>query len=1121
MTKKIDALINGVSAKTLKEFCTAKANTTGGDAEFIPLPDGVIKRYSANRDIFRGGSHKRFESVEEVGYFKHLGMFVFFVMLRPGHELSERSCRRLQFDFACDLLKYVDWTDQQSFTGWLTHKGVMMAPKVSEGLFVFADSAGNFRFSYIENIKSAADEKRRRFRRFTFYVTSGKDSASGTSDGRSNRTFIDRMKMPWSNRAALSEAFSVQALSDEFFEEYKRIYEKFVGFCMKPSVKKQFTDRGFSDDKFIRDYVKKLMGRLVFLHFLEKKLWLGVPEGGRWGEGDANYLRNLFNAKKVQKAFKDNFLDKVLEPLFFGSLNERRPDDVADAILSPNKVEKVRIPYLNGGLFEGDFDRPDGHRGIDSTNIPFPDDYFEDLFDTFDSFNFTIDENGPEDAEVGVDPEMLSRIFENLLEDNKDKGAFYTPKEIVDYMCKESLIAYLGETPAVRELVENYSSNDGLADKFSDGEKAALLEKLSKVKICDPAIGSGAFPMGMLAILARLRLRLEGKEENSANIVALKKEIIQNNIYGVDIEAGAVDIARLRFWLSIVVDENEPIPLPNLDYKIMQGNSLLESYGGVDLSHVLDGGGTTVKTRGKNKGKKKAEFWQTEFAFDAKAAVDEIVRDKAQLFDTTDHEVKARLVARINGNVKAYISHKLPSSSPYAATIPDGPNPNFMLWHLYFSEVFKDGGFDIVIGNPPYISAKEYSKIISDDEKSLLKRTYKTAHGACDVYILFFELCMNVIKDGGVLNLITPNKYLSAKYGKALREFFVENDSVRKVVDVSQFAVFKKAKVYPVVSLLKKESQIDFFEVAKVQSLEELSKLEKYNLLPSSVLKSCPDYIWGVLLSDKLGVLPRVLKSGIKFEDIAQINATSTAGEAEDYGKYFVDKQPKGGLKVVNTGTIDPYCNLWGLRALVHQHKKFLTPYLPLTQSGVNARRVAIYKSPKIIFAKIGVVAEAFLDADGSFASVNTNCVYNPSKNYTLEYLVGLCNSKLFTCIYEMLFGALKMNGGYMQFQAPQLRVFPIHEKNKIMQDKVSILVAQILDAKKSNPQADTSPLEAKIDDLVYDLYGLTDEERAIVDPERFGKAKCEKGGTDVAQEPAAAAVAPQDDSDSDDDARD
>ncbi|HRM91752.1 MAG TPA: hypothetical protein PLK68_14985, partial [Thomasclavelia ramosa] len=205
------------------------------------------------------------------------------------------------------------------------------------------------------------------------------------------------------------------------------------------------------------------------------------------------------------------------------------------------------------------------------------------LLEFFASYNFTIDENDPDDAEIGVDPEMLGRIFENLLEDNKDKGAFYTPKEIVQYMCRQSLIAYLQTDISdedTKESINSFVKTYDVKSLGGENSKLAIMldQKLKEVKICDPAIGSGAFPMGLLKELFLCRGAIE-KFDDAASI---KRHIMQQNIYGVDIEKGAVDIARLRFWLSLVVDEYSPQSLPNLDYKIMQGNSLLEQYNGVD-----------------------------------------------------------------------------------------------------------------------------------------------------------------------------------------------------------------------------------------------------------------------------------------------------------------------------------------------------------------------------------------------------------------------------------------------------------------------------------------------------------------------------------------------------------
>ena len=282
---------------------------------------------------------------------------------------------------------------------------------------------------------------------------------------------------------------------------------------------------------------------------------------------------------------RETFYQLILAPLFFDALNQnKRPNE--EFTLSDGQT--FRIPYLGGGLFEKDRNEPDF--------LTFPKSLFENLFDFFNEYNFTIDENDPHENEIGIDPEMLGHIFENLLEDNKDKGAFYTPKPIVKYMCQESLIQYLltafekegliegEEEKNIREeqlghLVRKYEANELI-------EHDHLLAKaLYDIKVCDPAIGSGAFPMGILNEMVMLINVLHNASPDVVEDIwkmdnwqpaTVKKHIIQNSIYGVDIEKGAVDIARLRFWLSLIIDEEKPTTLPSLDYKIVVGNSLIK-----------------------------------------------------------------------------------------------------------------------------------------------------------------------------------------------------------------------------------------------------------------------------------------------------------------------------------------------------------------------------------------------------------------------------------------------------------------------------------------------------------------------------------------------------------------
>ena len=375
-----------------------------------------------------------------------------------------------------------------------------------------------WRFSYIYR----KDDEFSNPKRFTYLFRAGQPAR--TAIERFEKLFTEATKKNVLIPRDVEEAFAVEPMSDAFFvgtnkknglskedknkdfvfweNQYKdektrnkfgyvQWYLLFTSYVIANKSNPDAFGDYFKDcdEKIIRDYVKKLFGRIVFLFFLQKKGWMGCPANSdKWENGDQRFMQNLFI--KASDAQKDDYLDGILEPLFFNCLNAQRPRDVYDTRVKG--IGEVRIPYLNGGLFERD-------ENIDPPKSKFPADYFKYLFEFFDRYNFTIDENDADDAEIGVDPEMLGRIFENLLEDNKDKGAYYTPKEIVSYMCKESLIAYLNkdnqyDAAALRHFVENHDFEN--AEVLNTDEcKDELLNKLIAVKICDPAIGSGAFPM--------------------------------------------------------------------------------------------------------------------------------------------------------------------------------------------------------------------------------------------------------------------------------------------------------------------------------------------------------------------------------------------------------------------------------------------------------------------------------------------------------------------------------------------------------------------------------------------------------------------------------------------------
>ena len=635
------------------------------------------------------------------------------------------------------------------------------------------DTRWDWRFTYCR--KSGNKEETTDSKRYTFLL----------GPGQSCRTATDNFMALYDKRASLEikdieEAFNVEALSKEFFGKYKAQYEAFVNYMVDPTngMRQDFIDTDFDhtgmaadkirdrEEKPIRDYVKKLLGRIVFLHFLQKKGWLGVPAGKEWGEGDRDFMLKLF--KNATERQKENFLDDILEDLFAEGLDRNRSDkgDLYDTEV--NGIGKCRIPYLNGGLFERD--------ELDKKSSHFPAAYFDSLLTMLSQYNFTIDENDPNDAEVGVDPEMLGRIFENLLEDNKDKGAFYTPKEIVQYMCRESLIVYLqtDQKEEDKECIRQFVTTHDAA--LLGDLKEDIDQKLIDVKICDPAIGSGAFPMGLLRELFFCRSAIEPNiVENAANI---KRHIIQNNIYGVDIERGAVDIARLRFWLSLIVDEKSPEALPNLDFKIMQGNSLLEQYKGADLATMTE---------------KKVGAGQGVTIFDSMLDVyRKNLRDKlTEYYACPEHDKKVQLRKDIADIVKKELSEQ--GINIDFGDIDMSANNQFFLWHTWFHDVFSrpsKEGFDIVIGNPPY-GAK-----YDNETKRYYKNTYVTANsirglqkGSLDTYTLFIELGYNLLRRDGSFAYIVPISLTSSDSLTGVHRILMGNCDT---IHISSYAVRPK-----------------------------------------------------------------------------------------------------------------------------------------------------------------------------------------------------------------------------------------------------------------------------------------------------------------------------------------
>lgn len=921
------------------------------------------------------------------------------------------------------------------------------------------DSGDHWRLSFICDIKDEATAPKR----FT-YVFGNSELLYKTAIERFR--YLQKKGVSFNG---LKMAFSVEALSDEFFDRYREQYADFIQFItgkrfeksgnkwiekVKGNPDKAMMDAFGSDEKKIRDYVKKMMGRITFLHFLQRKGWMNE---------DLNYMQHLFE----RSPYQDDYLDSVLEPLFFGILNTK-PDE-RESVFDKFNWDKAllaewkNIPYLNGGLFERDAD--------DEPKSVFPAEYFKRLFQFFSEYNFTIDENDPNDAVIGVDPEMLGKIFENLLEDNKDKGAFYTPKEIVRYMCQESLIAYLdNETSIPEEKIRRFVlSPEDSVSVIPDNKRAKLLAALENVKICDPAIGSGAFPMGLLNELLRCREALAGEHYDR---VVIKKSIIYNNIYGVDIEKGAVDIARLRFWLSIVVDEETPSPLPNLDYKIMQGNSLLESFQGVDLSKLA------YERNGK---KDKGEI--SLFDSETNKLQKTVSHLLATYYSCSDHDRKATLQQQISDTINKQLEVQAIDDNILARLrqINLASNEQFFLWHTWFSDVFNrengKSGFDIVIGNPPYGAN-------IDNLISIYKKLYpNTSHGYKDIYKYFFDFSFLICQRQGVICFITPNTFLrQPRYGD-LRKLLLHL-TILKILDLGE-NIFEDAVVPVAITLLLKNciesNEVKFVDLRK--NIREENNILLLNDIDFMIIRQDNwlqtynnSFIENIRINQQNeDILDNILEMkdcGFKYQ--RNNVGLSQKGKNDLADRIFYQLAETGIMENVSDIPILVGKDIDAFYYEAKPHKILRYNYKELLRDNETTyfNSKIMYEQKKLIWRQtapyfIGTI----LSQNIFFGNTIQAGIIKPyfKDRISYEYLCGLLNSSFLRNLYEQ---NVKEGGRvFPQVKLEKLKPLPVIIPTDSEREQVEHMVHQIIIAKKNHHEEQANSFERLLNQIVNKLY--------------------------------------------------
>ncbi|MCV9388072.1 Eco57I restriction-modification methylase domain-containing protein [Reichenbachiella ulvae] len=1028
--------------------------------------------------------------------------------------------------------------------------------------FAYADATDrNWRFSFIAFDSQFEDgdvvQIETNPKRYTYVLGPGETCRTATD------RFTYLAAKSSIDLAHIKEAFNVEKISKDFFNDYREHYQN---FCEYLTGKRMVTVKGKQvekktgeaspflasafdgNEKFARDFAKKLMGRVVFLYFIQKKGWMGASTLA-YEDGNLNFMQDFFEVSGKTEDFYPEYLSK----LFFDTLNN--PDRKEDSFTMPDG-NKIKIPYLNGGLFEQESDA--------YADIKFPSALFEELFELFNQYNFTIYEDSPEDHTVAVDPEMLGHIFENLLEDNKDKGAFYTPKQIVHYMTQESLMEYL------LTHLSNLSRKDlepFIKDKVSNGLKPDKLKEigqlLNKVKICDPAIGSGAFPMGLLQEIFSLKELIAFETDQNWQPAKVKTDIIQNSIYGVDLEKGAVDIARLRFWLSLVVDELTPKPLPNLDYKIMQGNSLLESYEGIPLNNLMkpytisyveeDGqaslyGNTKVKEQHhlSTENQQKLEALVHEYFActtparkqEIKEEIDQLVHEHIEYnigleeskITISIAETEARLVsikidpktspavqkkAKTKKEKEERLLQKLYQEQAKFQVIKEklveeekSREKNYFLWHLYFKEVFDTGGFDIVIGNPPYVQIQKMGK-----EADLIKASnFDTFNRTGDVYCIFFELGNKLLKEvKGNLIYITSNSWLRANYGKILRRYFIDETSPLCLIDLSDSDIFetatvrtaifqfKKTKSNRVLNALritrKKNVSLDQFDVYVGQNIVDIQNLndnawtvtDKQSQLIIDKVRSkgkildewCIDINYGIKtgLNDAFWIDGETRKSIIE-QSPKEASIIKPMLRGRDVNRYQVNFNNSylinthNGIKKKDL----PRINVEQDFPLIYKHlQKWEKELIARADQGdhwSNLRNCAYlqqFENAKIIYPNMS--SEIAFSYDDTGFYTNQKCYILTGEK--LKYLLAILNSKLFKFCFEEEFP--EVQGNAREINKVVFKTLPILYPNDQEEVVFEPLVNQILSDKSEGKN--TSSLEQEIDAMVFKLYELTYEE--------------------------------------------
>ncbi len=1035
------------------------------------------------RSININPSFKYIKAIDNIGFFEELGLQLFAVK-----HTSERDAR---IGLSKELFSIMK---EYSFSNALvaTHSG-----------------QGNWRYSLLtSSLKISTDGKVIRHfsnpKRYSYML--GPHAKTATP----YKYLIKNGKV--SDFNDLQKRFSVEVVNNEFYGEIARLYDELVG-TEKIASRMKYPSSGDESHEF----AVRLIGRIIFCWFLrEKKSKAGIA---------------LIPSDVLSRdaSNQSNYYHTVLAPLFFEVLNKpasKRTDKFKTGVYAD-------VPYLNGGLFNDDnIDHYIFDKGLEVSVpglIDIPNSWVHQFFDLLERFNFTVDENTSYDTDLSIDPEMLGRVFENLLARinpetgetvRKSTGSFYTPREIVEYMVDASLSEYLVSKASVsREKIDaliSYDLFDDLGYELNKEEGTSVLEALSTLTVLDPACGSGAFPIGMLQKIVFIITKLDpnaewwlAKQLEGASL-ELKREftnrsvdyvrklgIIRQTIFGVDIQSIATEISRLRCFLTLIVDEavddaqeNRGIrPLPNLDFKFVTANSLI----------------TLPKPEDK-----RGDISDTQAAmFEETSHIDELKQIRNEYFSSTSHErselqtqfmkLQKKMVLT-NVDVFRGSASKLYDTlsrwDPFEHTQSPWFDPG---WMFGISD-----GFDIIIANPPYVRQENYKEY-----KERLKAEYPSIFdGRADLYTYFIKLGFDLLHDKGTLTFITSNKYLVRGYGRKIRKFLSEDVMMQQLINFGELPVFKASVDSAIIVAKRRTASVrddDVLRFVQAKTVQDISNVgELFASQHSSLnLAQLNEEVWVLEEPVKLRVLEKIKQHESTLGSTFEIFGGIKTGFDEAFvisaqtRKNLIKADPK------SEELIKPWFKGREVKKWFAQCEQYII-YIPQRKININdypavkahllpyrdklskratsqewfelqqpqERFTRLFEEEKIIYCEIAKQMRAFKDNSKAYGTMKMFFIpFHP-------VVLAILNSSLFDWYARMTFSSLgdPWSGGRLEFKSMYMSNLPLPLLTGPIQQKVTELVNEI-DQGRINEN-----LENNINELVYKLYNLTPEEITIIE---------------------------------------